>query len=58
MAYTAVEKAIQAAMTDYYIIRTLWVVGEYGKNFVYTMLRLAKDHDRLTVVDDQVGRPT
>lgn len=57
-AKQAGEQSVKEAMDDYYIIRTSWVFGKYGKNFVYTMLRLAKDHDKLTVVDDQFGRPT
>lgn len=57
-AKLAGEQAVKDALDDYYIIRTSWVFGKYGKNFVYTMLRLAKDHDKLTVVDDQFGRPT
>ena len=57
-AKLAGEQAVQAALSDYYIIRTSWVFGQYGKNFVYTMQRLAKEHDRLTVVNDQMGRPT
>lgn len=57
-AKLAGERAVKEATDDYYIIRTSWVFGKYGKNFVYTMLRLAKTHDKLTVVDDQVGRPT
>jgi dTDP-4-dehydrorhamnose reductase len=44
--------------SHYYIIRTSWVFGQYGANFVYTMQRLAKTMDKLSIVDDQVGRPT
>lgn len=57
-AKLAGEKAVQQIMDKYYIIRTSWVFGQYGHNFVYTMLKLAETHDHLTVVDDQVGRPT
>ncbi|WP_407855910.1 dTDP-4-dehydrorhamnose reductase [Enterococcus hailinensis] len=52
------EQAVQEIMEDYYIIRTSWVFGIYGHNFIYTMQNLAKTHDRLTVVNDQFGRPT
>lgn len=52
------EKAVQETMDNYYIIRTSWVFGIYGHNFIYTMQNLAKTHDRLTVVNDQFGRPT
>ncbi|MBL3532015.1 dTDP-4-dehydrorhamnose reductase [Companilactobacillus zhachilii] len=52
------EKAVSEIMSKYYIIRTSWIFGKYGKNFVKTMLKLSKTHNRLTVVDDQVGRPT
>lgn len=57
-AKLAGEQAVKETLDDYYIIRTSWVFGKYGKNFVYTMLRLGKTHDKLTVVDDQFGRPT
>ncbi len=43
---------------QHYIIRTAWVFGNYGKNFVFTMQNLAKSHKALTVVNDQHGRPT
>lgn len=51
------EKVIENC-SKYYIIRTSWVFGEFGNNFVYTMKRLANERDELTIVDDQIGRPT
>lgn len=52
------ELAVQENCSKFYIIRTSWVFGQYGKNFVFTMQNLAKTHKELTVVDDQFGRPT
>lgn len=57
-AKLAGEEAVRQTLDKYYIVRTSWVFGQYGHNFVYTMLRLAESHDKLTVVNDQVGRPT
>lgn len=52
------EEIIQEIMSSYYIIRTSWVFGEFGNNFVYTMKKLAESRDKLTIVSDQIGRPT
>lgn len=52
------EEAVQRYMSKYYIIRTSWVFGKYGHNFVFTMQKLAQTHPTLTVVNDQYGRPT
>ena len=57
-AKLAGEQAVQAISSKAYIVRTSWVFGEFGKNFVFTMQRLAQTHPRLTVVSDQIGRPT
>ncbi|MEJ5992448.1 dTDP-4-dehydrorhamnose reductase [Ramlibacter sp. PS3R-8] len=52
------EQAIAAAQPLHLVLRTSWVYGARGGNFAKTMLRLARERDRLTVIDDQVGAPT
>lgn len=53
------EKEIQDNLTNFYIIRTAWLFGPGGKNFVDTMLSLAeKGQENITVVSDQIGTPT
>lgn len=52
------ELAVEEWLEKYFIVRIAWVFGQNGKNFVRTMLNLGKTHDKLTVVDDQIGSPT
>lgn len=51
------EEAVKKYCKKYYIARTSWLYGHYGKNFVETMISLAQK-DELKVVDDQIGCPT
>ncbi|MGZ8157361.1 MAG: dTDP-4-dehydrorhamnose reductase [Methylobacter sp.] len=52
------EQAIRAAGCRHLIFRTSWVYAARGGNFAKTMLRLAKERDQLTVINDQIGAPT
>jgi len=52
------DEAIQAVGGDFVILRTSWVYGARGNNFLLTMLRLAKEKSELRIVDDQIGSPT
>jgi len=52
------EQAIAEVGGKYLILRTSWVYGPHGKNFLLTMLRLGAERERLTIVDDQTGSPT
>ena len=52
------ELAVAEACEQHIILRTAWVFGEYGHNFVKIMLRLGSGHGTLNIVDDQFGGPT
>ncbi len=52
------EEAVIAANSKHIILRTAWVFGEHGNNFVKTMLRLGSQRDQLGIVADQFGGPT
>lgn len=52
------EAAVRQNLKEYYIIRTAWLYGWAGKNFVYTMIKAMNTHDSVKVVNDQKGSPT
>ena len=52
------EIAVRSLMKRYYLLRTSWVYGVNGRNFVRTMLKLGKEKQEVRVVDDQIGSPT
>lgn len=52
------EKAVRNTLKRYFIVRTSWVFGRNGNNFVKTMLKLAETKEEVSVVCDQIGSPT
>lgn len=52
------EEAIKKHCEKYYIVRTSWLYGHHGKNFVETMIGLSEKNEELKIVNDQVGCPT
>lgn len=52
------ELAVSETLEKFFIVRIAWVFGKNGNNFIKTMLKVGKNHDRLTVVNDQIGTPT
>lgn len=52
------ELAVSGTLEKYFIVRIAWVFGKNGNNFIKTMLKVGENHDKLTVVNDQIGTPT
>ena len=52
------ELAVSETLDKYFIVRIAWVFGKNGNNFIKTMLKVAKNHDKPRVVNDQIGTPT
>ena len=52
------ENYVREFSNKYFIVRTAWLYGRIGKNFVYTMMRLGEEKESLNVVNDQRGNPT
>ena len=52
------ERYVQERMSNGLIVRTQWLYGRYGKNFVASILQQAKEKKALSIVDDQIGSPT
>ena len=52
------ELAVAQTLGKYFIVRIAWVFGLNGKNFIKTMLKVAKNHPQVRVVNDQIGTPT
>jgi dTDP-4-dehydrorhamnose reductase len=52
------EQAIESSGCRHLIFRTSWVYGPHGRNFLFTMLRLGRERDRISIVNDQFGAPT
>lgn len=52
------ELAVSSLLEKYYVVRTAWVFGLNGKNFIKTMINVGKTQDEVRVVNDQIGTPT
>lgn len=52
------ERFVSSFLNRFFIVRTAWLYGKYGKNFVKTILKIARGENELKVVNDQVGSPT